>query len=53
MIIRYTEAFKRQLERLSRRYRGIRADVHQPAIDQLAAGETSVDRTSEGQSSLY
>lgn len=43
MVIRYTEAFKRQLERLSRRYRGIRADV-QPVIDRLAAGETPGDR---------
>ena len=43
MAIRYTDAFKRQLERLSRRYRRIRTDV-QPVIDRLAAGETPGDR---------
>ena len=37
--VRYTEAFKRQLKRLSRRYRRIRDDV-QPIIDHLQAGET-------------
>jgi hypothetical protein len=41
--IRYTEAFKRQLERISHRYRGIRADV-QPVIDRVAASETPGDR---------
>ena len=43
MAVRYTDAFKRQLERLSRRYRRIRADV-QPVIDRLAADETPGDR---------
>jgi mRNA-degrading endonuclease RelE of RelBE toxin-antitoxin system len=43
VVIRYTDAFKRQLERLSRRYGGIRADL-QPVIDRLAAGETPGDR---------
>jgi mRNA-degrading endonuclease RelE of RelBE toxin-antitoxin system len=37
--IRYTDAFKRQLKRLSRRYRRIRNDV-QPIIHRLQAGET-------------
>ncbi|WP_295881297.1 hypothetical protein [uncultured Thiohalocapsa sp.] len=39
MKVGYTDAFKRQLKRLSRRYRGIWRDV-QPIIDQLAAGDT-------------
>ncbi|MCU7920890.1 MAG: type II toxin-antitoxin system RelE/ParE family toxin [Candidatus Thiodiazotropha sp. (ex Epidulcina cf. delphinae)] len=37
--VSYSDAFKRQLQRLSRKYRRIRSDV-QPLIDQLEAGET-------------
>jgi len=43
MIVRYSEAFKRQLKRLSRRYPHIRGDL-QPLIDRLVAGETPGDR---------
>jgi mRNA-degrading endonuclease RelE of RelBE toxin-antitoxin system len=35
----YSDTFRRQLKRLSRKYRRIRADV-QPLIEQLDAGET-------------
>jgi mRNA-degrading endonuclease RelE of RelBE toxin-antitoxin system len=38
-VVRYTDAFKRQLKRLSRRYRHIRQDV-QPVIERLQSGET-------------
>jgi len=41
--VSYSDAFKRQLKRLSRRYRHIRADV-QPVIDQLEAGQTPGDQ---------
>ncbi|MBK1621172.1 hypothetical protein CKO42_22685 [Lamprobacter modestohalophilus] len=43
MIVRYSDAFKRQLKRLSRRYRRIRSDV-QPLLDQLCDGATPGDR---------
>ena len=43
MAVRYSEAFKRQLKRLSRRYRQIRGDV-QSVIDRLEVGETPGDR---------
>ncbi|MBK1720510.1 type II toxin-antitoxin system RelE/ParE family toxin [Thiocystis violacea] len=43
MVVSYSEAFKRQIKRLSRRYRRIRDDL-QPIIDQLAAGQTPGDR---------
>ena len=43
MAVRYSDAFKRQLGRLSRRYRHIRADV-EPIIERLSAGETPGDR---------
>jgi mRNA-degrading endonuclease RelE of RelBE toxin-antitoxin system len=43
MAVSYTDAFKRQLKRLSRRYPRIRDDL-QPLIDRLAAGETPGDR---------
>lgn len=52
MTVRFTDAFKRQLERLSRRYRRIRADV-QPIIDRLVAGETPGNRIQAGQHILY
>ena len=41
--VSYSDAFKRQLKRLSRRYRRIRSDL-QPIIDRLAAGETPGDQ---------
>jgi len=41
--VSYSDAFKRQLKRLSRRYRHIRADV-QLVIDQLEAGQTPGDQ---------
>jgi mRNA-degrading endonuclease RelE of RelBE toxin-antitoxin system len=41
--VTYSAAFKRQLKRLSRRYRRIREDP-QPLIDRLTAGETPGDR---------
>jgi mRNA-degrading endonuclease RelE of RelBE toxin-antitoxin system len=37
--VHYSDTFKRQLKRLSRKYRRIRSDV-QPLIEQLEAGET-------------
>ncbi len=43
MIVRYSDAFKRQLKQLSRRYRCIRSDV-QPLLDQLRDGATPGDR---------
>lgn len=43
MAIVYSDAFKRQLKRLSRRYRRIRSDI-QPIIEQLEAGETPGDQ---------
>ena len=43
MSIVYSDAFKRQLKRLSRRYRRIRSDI-QPIIEQLEAGETPGDQ---------
>jgi mRNA-degrading endonuclease RelE of RelBE toxin-antitoxin system len=43
--VSYSDAFKRQLKRLSRRYRRIRDDI-QPIIDRLEAGETPGDRIS-------
>ena len=39
MPVYYSDTFRRQLKRLSRKYRRIRADV-QPLIEQLDAGET-------------
>ncbi len=41
--VSYSDTFKRQLKRLSRRYRRIRRDL-QPIIEHLAAGETPGDR---------
>lgn len=43
MIVSYSDAFKRQVRRLSRKYRRIRSDV-QPLIDQLEAGEIPGDQ---------
>lgn len=43
MTVRYSDTFKRQLKRLSRKYRRIRSDI-QPFIEQLEAGETPGDQ---------
>ena len=43
MVVRYAEAFKRQLKRLARKYRRIRTDL-QPLINQLQIGETPGDQ---------
>lgn len=43
MVVRYTEAFRRQLKRLSRKYRRIRSDVA-PIIESLQSGETPGDQ---------
>ncbi len=43
MLVSYSDAFKRQLKRLSRKYRRIRSDV-EPLITQLEAGETPGDQ---------
>ena len=43
MRVSYSDAFKRQVKRLSRKYRRIRADV-EPLIEQLQAGETPGDQ---------
>lgn len=43
MVVRYTEAFKRQLKRLARKYRRIRTDL-QPLINQLQTGDTPGDQ---------
>jgi mRNA-degrading endonuclease RelE of RelBE toxin-antitoxin system len=43
LVVSYSDAFKRQLRRLSRKYRRIRSDV-QPVITQLEAGETPGDQ---------
>jgi len=41
--ISYSDTFKRQLKRLSRKYRHIRTDI-QPFIEQLDAGDTPGDQ---------
>jgi len=43
VIVSYSDTFKRQVQRLSRKYRRIRSDV-KPLIDQLEAGETPGDQ---------
>ena len=43
MAIRYSDTFKRQLKRLSRKYRRVRSDL-QPFIEQLEAGQTPGDQ---------
>ena len=43
MAVQYAEAFKRQLKRLSKKYRRIRADI-QPLVDDLVAGERPGDQ---------
>jgi len=39
----YTQAFKRQLKRLARKYRHIRADI-EPILNQIEAGEMPGDQ---------
>ena len=43
MEVEYSDAFKRQLKRLTRRYRHIKQDV-KPIIDDLAVGNTPGDQ---------
>ncbi len=43
MEVEYSDAFKKQLKRLSRRYRKIRQDVH-PIIEALLGDETPGDQ---------
>ena len=43
MAVRYSDAFKRQLKRLARKYRQIRADLD-PVIQQLDVGEMPGDQ---------
>jgi len=43
MQVEYSEAFKRQLKRLSRRYRQIKKDI-KPIVDELIAGKTPGDQ---------
>jgi mRNA-degrading endonuclease RelE of RelBE toxin-antitoxin system len=43
VIVSYSDTFKRQVRRLSRKYRRLRSDV-QPLIDQLEAGEAPGDQ---------
>jgi mRNA-degrading endonuclease RelE of RelBE toxin-antitoxin system len=52
MVVAYSAAFKRQLKRLSHRYRRIRDDV-QPLIDRLLAGETPGERVQIPDHVLY
>ena len=48
----YSREFKRQLKRLSRRYRQIRKDI-EPIIDVLVAGETPGDQITGVDYPLY
>jgi mRNA-degrading endonuclease RelE of RelBE toxin-antitoxin system len=50
--VRYTGAFKRQLKRLARKYRRIRADL-EPIISQLQTGETPGDQIQGGGYTVY
>jgi len=50
--VQYAGAFKRQLKRLSRKYRRIRADL-QPLIDQLVAGERPGDQIQRAGYTVY
>jgi mRNA-degrading endonuclease YafQ of YafQ-DinJ toxin-antitoxin module len=43
MDVEYSEAFKRQLKRLSRRYRQIKNDI-KPIVDALIDGKTPGDQ---------
>ena len=50
--VRYSDTFKRQLKRLSRKYRRIRSDI-QPFITQLESGETPGERLQRVNYTLY
>ena len=52
MALQYTEAFKRQLRRLGRKYRRIRHDITS-ILDQLSAGEYPGDQISGTGYTLY
>ena len=52
MTLQYTGAFKRQLKRLSRKYRRIRDDIT-PILEQLGAGEYPGDQISGTGYTLY
>jgi len=52
MALQYTDAFKRQLRRLSRKYRRIRSDIT-AILEQLDAGEYSGDQISGTGYTLY
>ncbi len=52
MEVEYSEAFKRQLKRLSRRYRQIKKDI-KPIVDALVAGETPGDQITGTNYTLY
>jgi len=52
MALQYTEAFKRQLRRLSRKYRRIRHDIT-PILEQLDTGKYPGDQISGMSYTLY
>ena len=52
MDVEYSAAFKRQLKRLSRRYRQIKQDI-KPIVDALIAGETPGDQMTGSDYALY
>ena len=52
MDVEYSEAFKRQLKRLSRRYRQIKNDI-KPIVDALIDGETLGDQITGTTYTLY
>ncbi len=52
MRVEYSDAFKRQLKRLARRYRQIKNDI-KPIIDALTAGDTPGDQITGTRHTLY
>ena len=52
MVLTYSETFKRQLKRLSRKYRRIRSDI-EPILKRLAAGEVLGDQIPGARHPLY
>jgi len=52
MDVEYSEAFKRQLKRLSRRYRQIKNDI-KPIVDALIDGKTPGDQIPGTAYTLY
>ena len=52
MDVEYSEAFKRQLKRLSRRYRQIKNDI-KPIVDALIDGKTPGDQITGTAYTLY